>query len=207
MRSFYLLNQDRFPIFQTLSGKSKPSQIGQTVSDQFNASSKSQTASGQLPILQTLSGKLKSSAKQAPLRTFTLSWSHYVFLLGIKNPGERSFYEIEASQQNWTLRDLKRQFNSGLYERLALSRNKKAIRKLARKGQTVGHPRDLLTEPLVLEFLGLDGRSQYSESDLESAIISQIEQFLLEMGKGFLFEARQKRFTFDAEHFFVDLVF
>jgi predicted nuclease of restriction endonuclease-like (RecB) superfamily len=170
-----------------------PQRIRQTMSDEFKAPSKSQTSSGQSD----------SSAR----RPFTLSWSHYVFLLGVKNPDERSFYEIEASEQNWTLRELKRQFDSGLYERLALSRDKEGIRRLAREGQTVGQVSDLLKEPLVLEFLGLDERSRYSESDLESAIISQIERFLLEMGKGFLFEARQKRFTFDEQHFFVDLVF
>jgi predicted nuclease of restriction endonuclease-like (RecB) superfamily len=142
-----------------------------------------------------------------PVRPFTLSWSHYVFLLRIENPNERSFYEIEATEQNWTVRQLKRQFDSGLYERLALSRDKEGIRRLAREGQTVAQASDLLKEPLVLEFLGLDERSQYSESDLESAIIGQIERFLLEMGKGFLFEARQRRFTFDEDHFFVDLVF
>jgi predicted nuclease of restriction endonuclease-like (RecB) superfamily len=125
----------------------------------------------------------------------------------VKNPNERSFYEIEAGAQNWTVRELRRQFESGLYERLALSRDKEGIRKLAREGQTEERPQDLLKEPLVLEFLGLDERSRYSESDLESAIIGQIERFLLELGKGYLFEARQKRFTFDEEHFFVDLVF
>jgi predicted nuclease of restriction endonuclease-like (RecB) superfamily len=200
MRTFHLLHRDRQPIFQSVTGKSGSSQIGQSVTDQFNATRKSQTVSDQLAIFQSLTGKLGSP----PVRPFTLSWTHYVFLLGLKNPNERSFYEIEAHQQNWTVRELKRQFDSGLYERLALSRNKKGIRRLAQKGQTVGHSRDLLKEPLVLEFLGLDERSRYSESDLESAIINQIERFLLEMGKGILFEARQKRFTFDEEHFFVD---
>ncbi|SPE31610.1 conserved hypothetical protein [Candidatus Sulfopaludibacter sp. SbA6] len=188
MRQFYLQNQDR---------------IGQSMIGQFNTGSKSQSAIGQLAIPQPLSGESGSP----PARPFTLSWTHYFFLLGVKNPNERSFYEIEASKQNWTVRELKRQFNSGFYERLALSRDKEGIRRLAREGQTVGQPADLLKEPLVLEFLGLDERSRYSESDLESAIICQIEHFLLEMGKGFLFEARQKRFTFDEEHFFVDLVF
>jgi predicted nuclease of restriction endonuclease-like (RecB) superfamily len=188
MRQFYLQNQDR---------------IGQSVTDQFNAPAIGQTVSDQLAIRQTASGELGPS----PLRPFTLSWSHYVFLLRVKDPNERSFYEIEAAEQDWTLRELKRQFDSGLYERLALSRDKEGIRRLAREGQTVGQPDDLLKEPLVLEFLGLDERSRYSESDLESAIIGQIERFLLEMGKGFLFEARQKRFTFDEDHFFVDLVF
>src|ERR1019366_3243569 len=215
MRTFYLVYEDRSPIFQTVTGKFGPSQIGhsvtdefkaprigQTLSDQSDAPSKSQTVSGQLAIFQTLSGK-----SGPPPRPFTLSWSHYVFLIGIENPNERSFYEIEATEQNWTLRQIKRQFHSGLYERLALSRDKEGIRKLAREGQTVAQVGDLLKEPLVLEFLGLDERSQYSESDLETAIIGQIERFLLEMGKGFLFEARQRRFTFDEDHFFVDLVF
>jgi len=186
MRQFYLQNQDR---------------IGQSLTGQFDTLEKGQSATGQLAILQTLSGK---SGLQVP---FTLSWTHYVLLLGVDNPNERSFYEIEASEQNWTVRELRRQFDSGLYERLALSRDKEGIRRLALEGQIVAQPADLLKEPLVLEFLGLDERSRYSESDLESAIISQIERFLLEMGKGFLFEARQKRFTFDEEHFFVDLVF
>lgn len=138
---------------------------------------------------------------------FKLSWSQYVFLIAINDPDERSFYEIEAVDNGWTLPELKRQFNSGLYERLALSRDKEAVKKLASSGQTITRPEDLLKEPYVLEFLGLDEKAKYSESDLESAIIDKLEQFLLELGKGFLFEARQKRFTFDEEHFFVDLVF
>jgi predicted nuclease of restriction endonuclease-like (RecB) superfamily len=178
MRLFYLQNQNR---------------IRQSLTDQSKALAKSQSLTDQLV--------------PPALNPFTLSWTHYVVLLGIKNPNERSFYEIEAGKQNWTVREFKRQFASGLYERLALSRGKKGIRRLAKEGQTVAHSRDLLKEPLVLEFLGLDEHSHYSESDLESAIISQIERFLLEMGKGFLFEARQKRFTFDEDHFFVDLVF
>jgi len=105
------------------------------------------------------------------------------------------------------VRELKRQFDSSLYERLALSRDKKGIYKLAREGQIVAQPADILKEPLVLEFLGLEERHRYSESDLETAIINRIENFLLELGKGFLFESRQRRFTFDSEHFFVDLVF
>jgi predicted nuclease of restriction endonuclease-like (RecB) superfamily len=140
-------------------------------------------------------------------RPFSLSWSHYVFLLGIKKTDERSFYEIEATSQNWTLHELRRQFQSGLYERLALSRDHDGIRQLAKQGQIVNQPKDLLKEPLVLEFLGLSEQARFSESDLEAAIINQIEHFLLELGKGFLFEARQKRFTFDDDHFFVDLVF
>ncbi len=103
--------------------------------------------------------------------------------------------------------ELKLQVASSLYERLVFSRNKAGIKRLAQEGQLVSKPEDILKEPLVLEFLGMDERAEYSESDLETAIISQIERFLLELGKGFLFEARQKRFTFDEDHFYVDLVF
>lgn len=161
-------------------------------------------------IFQTASGKLamkgKSQASSDP-RPFTLSWSHYVFLLSIKNPDERSFYEIESTSQDWTLKELKRQFDSSLYERLALSRDKAGLRKLAQKGQIIESIADVLKEPLVLEFLGLEEQPRFSENDLESAILNQLEHFLLELGKGFLFEAKQRRFTFDGEHFFVDLVF
>jgi len=138
---------------------------------------------------------------------FSLSWSQYIFLIGVKDEDARSFYEIEAVNNNWTLPELIRQFNSGLYERLALSRDKEGIRKLAKEGQIISKQEDLLKEPYVLEFLGLDESVKYSESDLEGAIIDKLEHFLLELGKGFLFEARQKRFTFDEDHFFVDLVF
>ena len=194
MRRFYLAYSDRvLEIAQTPSGQLGALTIPQTASGQF----------GTLAIRQSMTDELAPAAA----RPFTLGWSHYVFLIGVKDPNERNFYEIEAGAQNWTVRELRRQFDSGLYERLALSRDKEGIRKLAREGQVVAKPGDLLKEPLVLEFLGLDERIRYSESDLESAIIGQIERFLLELGKGFLFEARQKRFTFDEEHFFVDLVF
>ena len=116
-----------------------------------------------------------------------------VALCLIKNDSERRFYEIEATGQDWSLRELKRQFNSGLFERLALSRDKHGIRKLAAQGQVVARPEDLLKEPYVLEFLGLAEKAQYSESELEKAIIDKLEQFLLEPGYGFLFEARQDR--------------
>ena len=105
------------------------------------------------------------------------------------------------------MRQLKRQVASCLYERLARSRDKKRIRKLAEEGHTVTQPADVLRNPLVLEFLGIDEKPGYSETDLETALIDKLQQFLLELGKGFLFEARQKRFTFDEDHYFVDLVF
>ena len=189
MRKFFLLWRERLAeISQTPSAKLP--QPGKTT----------QTPSAQFPITQTVSG-------QSGNPPFTLSWSHYVLLLTIKNPEERNFYEIEAFQADWSFRELKRQVASGLYERLALSHDKKGVRQLASKGHLIMKPEDMLKEPYVLEFLGLDEQAGYSESDLESAIIDRLEHFLLELGKGFLFEARQKRFTFDEDHFFVDLVF
>ncbi|MCY2994652.1 MAG: PDDEXK nuclease domain-containing protein [Planctomycetota bacterium] len=107
----------------------------------------------------------------------------------------------------WTVRELERQIASSLYERLALSRDKDEIRRLACEGQVVEKAADLIKNPLVLEFLDLEEKPVYTEQELESAIIDRLETFLLELGKGFLFEARQKRFTFDGEHFYVDLVF
>jgi len=125
----------------------------------------------------------------------------------IKDDQERRFYEIEAVNEQWTYRHLQRQYGSSLYERLALSRNKEEILHLANEGQTIEKPQDMMKNPLVLEFLGMDEKADYSESDLETAIINKLSLFLLELGKGFLFEARQKRFTFDEDHFKVDLVF
>lgn len=186
MRKFYLAYGGKSIKSETLSRKSQEHRESQTGSD--------------------LCLKPETDKQNLSMR-FTLSWSHYIFLIGIENPDERMFYELEAAEQNWSLRELKRQFNSSLYERLALSRNKKAILALAKKGQSVEKPQDLLKEPYVLEFLGLDEKQQVSETDLETAIIDKIESFILELGKGFLFEARQKRFTLDEDHFFVDLVF
>ncbi|MBM9538671.1 PDDEXK nuclease domain-containing protein [Desulfobulbus alkaliphilus] len=193
MRKFYLTYVDRLP------------EKCQMPSGIFTLPQKSQTPSGESASQEFPQLWQKGSTKvNLP---FNLSWSQYVFLISIDNPEERSFYEIEAAQGGWTLPELKRQFNSGLYERLALSRDKEGVKKLAAEGQLVARPEDLLKEPYILEFLGLDEKAKYSESDLESAIIDKLEHFLLELGKGFLFEARQKRFTFDEEHFFVDLVF
>jgi len=141
------------------------------------------------------------------LYPFKLSWSHYLILMRIENEDARHFYEIEAFQQQWTFRQLQRQYGSSLYERLALSRNKDEVIRLANEGQVIEKSRDLLKNPLVLEFLDLDESFAYSENDLESAIINKLSNFLLELGKGFLYEGRQKRFTFNEDHFRVDLVF
>lgn len=138
--------------------------------------------------------------------SFTLSWSHYLVLMRIKNDEERRFYEIECQKQDWSVRQLKREYGTSLYERLALSRDKEEVMRLSQEGQTIEKPKDIIKDPLTLEFLGLHRDSSFSESSLESAIISKLQDFLLEMGKGFLFEARQKKFTFNERHFYVDLV-
>ena len=138
---------------------------------------------------------------------FTLSYSHYLFLMRIDNPDERKFYEIEATSSNWSLRELKRQFDSALYERLSLSKDKEKVKLLAHKGQVIENPIDIVKDPYVLEFLGLPEKSCYSESELESRLIEKLENFLLELGKGYTFVGRQVRLSFDEKHFFVDLVF
>ena len=138
---------------------------------------------------------------------FKLSWSHYLILMRMENIEERNFYEIESIENNWSLRELRRQIDSALYERLVLSRDKEKVKELAFKGQVIEKPEDVVKNPYILEFLGLSERSDYSETDLETSIINNLEKFLLELGKGFLFQGRQVRFTFDEEHYFVDLVF
>lgn len=159
-------------------------QIGETVFSQFS----------NLPAVSTG-------------RKFFLSWSHYLKLMRIKNVDERHFYEIEAAKNDWSLSELERQYDSSPYERLALSGNKEKVLQLAQKGQAVETPADAVKDPYVLEFLGLPELPIYSESELETRIIDHLQQFLLELGTGFAFVGRQVRFTFDEEHFRVDLVF
>lgn len=159
--------------------------IGQTVSDQFGAN---------LPA--TMND-----------RKFFLSWSHYLKLMRIEDMGKRHFYEIESARSAWSLKELQRQMDSGLYERLALSRDKDGVLRLAREGQVVESPEDAVKDPYVLEFLGLKEEASYSETELESRIIDHLQEFLLELGRGFAFMGRQQRFTYEEDHFQVDLVF
>ena len=143
----------------------------------------------------------KYSIGQTLSAQFKLSWSHYIFLCKIDNLEERNFYEIESTNNNWSLRELKRQFDTELYERLVLSRDKEEIKLLSKQGQIIEKPKDLMKDPYVLEFLGLEGLTKYSENYLEIAIINHIEKFIMELEKGFLFQGRQVKFTFDEEHF------
>ena len=150
---------------------------------------------------------LTYSISQTVSAEFKLSYSHYLTLMRVANIEERNFYEIEAINNSWSLRELKRQMDFALYERLVLSRDKEKVLELSQKGQLIEKPQDIVKDPYILEFLGLDEKAIYSENDLETAIINHIEKFIMKLGKGFLFQGRQVRFTFDEEHFFVDLVF
>jgi predicted nuclease of restriction endonuclease-like (RecB) superfamily len=149
---------------------------------------------------------LPKSIDPSSMPRFTLSWSHYIVLMRIKNEEERQFYEIEALREHWSVRHLQRQYASSLYERLALSRDKDEVMRLSREGLQVAEPQDVIKNPITLEFLGLKPDSTYTEKKLENKIISSIQKFLLELGKGFLFETRQKCLVFDEEFFYVDLV-
>ena len=148
------------------------------------------------PNCQTLSSKL--------------SWSHYCELLYISDDDKRSFYEKEAINANWSVRELKRQISSSLFERLLLSNgetNKKKVLELALKGNEIAKPEDIVKDPYVFEFLGLPENKPMMESDLEEALVRQIEKFLLELGKGFMFVGTQQRVTFGNTHYYVDMVF
>lgn len=137
----------------------------------------------------------------------SLSWTHYRMLLKADELGKRTFYEIEAIKNNWSARELDRQICSLLYERLVLSRDKKGVMRLAVKGHAVHKPADVFKDPMVMEFLGLPESSKLVETDLEQAMINNLQSFLLELGKGFAFIARQERLTLDGDHFYIDLVF
>lgn len=136
-----------------------------------------------------------------------LSWWHYCLIMRIKNPNARGFYLIETEKENWSTRELERQINSLLYERLALSRDKKKVKELSLKGQVIEKPSDLIKEPYILEFLNLERSYNYSETELEQKLIDNLKKFILELGKGFMFVERQQRITLEDENFYIDLVF
>ena len=194
IRKFYTAHQE-------IGGDNRKSETASRISESIT-----ETPSRELIKIPGTTGNI-SEIWQKLSDKFSLSWSHYVVLLTIKSIDERKFYEIEAMENSWGIRELKRQINSSIYERLALSRDKKKVKELSERGHLIETPQDILKSPYILEFLELKEHSNYSEHELETAIIDKIETFLLELGKGFLFEARQKRFTFDDDHFYVDLVF
>jgi predicted nuclease of restriction endonuclease-like (RecB) superfamily len=189
-KGFSVENLDRMrKFYQTYS-------ISSTLSTIFN-----------IQKTQTLSAEFIKLDYQTLSSFFKLTWSHYVFLMRIDDEKERRFYEIESEKYNWSVRELKRQYDSALYARLALSRDKEGILKLSEQGQIIEKPKDIIKDPYILEFLGLPELHQYSETELEEEIINKLEHFLLELGHGFTFVARQQRITFDDKHFRIDLVF
>jgi predicted nuclease of restriction endonuclease-like (RecB) superfamily len=157
---------------------------------------------------QVIGSALRSQSASTTYPQFQqeLGWSHYRLLMTVSDPAPRSFYEVEAAREGWSSRELERQIASLLYERLAASRNQDEVLALARRGQEVITPQHIVKDPVVLEFLGLPERPQWRERDLEQSIIDHLQEFLLELGKGFCFVARQKRIMLDGDHFFVDLV-
>ena len=184
MRKFYLVYRDRDEMIVQ-------SPIGQLKLMQENG------------IVQSPIGQLSIDHQNFP---FKLSWTHYQVLMTIENSEERSFHEQAAINESWSVQTLKRQYHSSLYERLALSKDKANVMAMAGKGAMPYRPADILKSPYVLEFAGLDDKSSYHESDLEFAVLNKMQDFLLEMGKGFLFEKRQRRFTFNDKNFYCDLV-
>lgn len=154
---------------------------------------------------QTLSAEFKKSQKVSD--EFNLSWSHYLKLMRIDDENERKFYEIEAFKNKWSIRELNRQYDTALFTRLALSKGENEILELSLKGQIIEKPQDAIKDPYILEFIGLPDNTNYSESELEQKLIDKLEHFLLELGNGFTFVARQNRISFDDKHFRVDLVF
>ena len=182
MRQFYMVYKDR------------ENEIIQSTIGQFGQRSE---------IIQSGIGQLDMTYAKLP---FKLSWTHYQILMRIEDKDERDFYEKEAIRSGWNVSTLKRQYHSSLYERLALSRNKDDVLRLANEGAIPQKPEDILHTPYVLEFAGLEDKASYHESDLESAVIDKMQKFLLELGKGFLYEQRQKRFSFHDKNFYVDLI-
>lgn len=191
MRSFYYIYQKG----QTLSDESGKGKTRIVATDAENRISETASRMAALSNTHTL------------YRKFELSWSHYLKLMRIDDENERNFYEIEAAKNNWSVRELDRQYDTALYTRLTLSRDKKEVQKLSERGLIIENPKDAIKDPYILEFIGLPEESSYSESDLEQGIIDKLEHFLLELGTGFTFVARQKRISFDDKHFYIDLVF
>ncbi len=194
MRSFYL----HFGMNDTVLTKS-----GQQLKERKNL-----TVSGKSKTVLTVSGQNKKSAKASGLTVSDqLSWSHYYELLKCTDEMEISFYQQTAIHEGWSVRELRRQMGTALFERIALSKNTKSVMKLAAKGQIIENDTDIAKDPYVLEFLNIPEHYSYSEKHLEQKIIDNLQKFILELGKGFAFIARQFRITLNNKHYRVDLVF
>ncbi len=205
-RMFYMLYpQIRQPVVAELDEAFSLLSIGQPVVDQFTGHNPSDSATTGCRIRGAQSPELPSPLE--PQQLIRLSWTHLIELIRIDDPWQRAFYENECLSGHWSKRQLQRQIESLLYERTGLSRNKKAVIERARKQEPQESIADMLRDPYVLEFTGLAERSEYSEDQLESALLDHLQRFLLELGRGFCFEARPFRMTEGRKHHRVDLVF
>lgn len=200
-------------------------QLGVAIESYLQKNSQWVSSSGVIPIWQTASAKLQTPENQAdgiwrsasakleewetpPDRLFyRLNFSSLLYIAGLEEPLKRAFYEQEAIRGCWTYRELDRQVSSQYYERMGLSKDKKTLQKLAVKNAQQLAPRDILHNPVTLEFLGIESQEVYTETKLESYILNHLQSFLLEMGRGFCFEARQKRILIDQDYFKADLIF
>ncbi|PJB38766.1 MAG: DUF1016 domain-containing protein [Deltaproteobacteria bacterium CG_4_9_14_3_um_filter_51_14] len=190
-RTFYLVYADRIP------------EIRHIGYGEFKTSGKRHTQSG---VLDTMTLAVEQAGAVRGFSPY-LGWSHYRTLMNVENQNERLFYEIEAENEGWDVDHLKRQVHTFLFARLLKSRNKEGVMALTREGHTVRTPADTIKNPYILDFLGLPDSDVLHESEIEKAIIDNIQLFLLELGKGFAFVGRQKRLQFDEDFFYVDLVF
>lgn len=202
MRQFY----NNYRIVSTLSRQFKTDKIQPIASEQSQETQISSTPSIKSNEAEKLSSVLSKSLMTEKMLS-KLSWSHICLLLAISDTDARSFYEIEIASNGWSVREAKRQIDSMLFERLALSKDKKGLKQLAEKGQIIESPEDALKDPYVLEFLGLEEKKHWLESDLEQAIMDHLQKFIMELGKGFMFVARQFRISINNEHYHIDLVF
>jgi predicted nuclease of restriction endonuclease-like (RecB) superfamily len=190
-RTFYTVYADRDPEIRHIAG------------GELDANKKRHTQSGVLDDMAQAVEKSDTSMGFSP----NLGWTHYRALMNVEHRNERLFYEIETEKEGWDVELLERQIHTFLFARLLKSRNKEGVMELTREGQTVATPADTIKNPYILDFLGLPDSSVLHESKIEEAIIGNLQTFLLELGKGFAFVARQKRLQFDSNYFFIDLVF
>ena len=201
-RGFSVTNLKYFRMFYQAYSDRAP-EIRHTAGDEFEISQNGHRAGD---VFKRMELAVKKNAR---LKGFSalLSWSHYRALLRVENDSERMFYEIEAENENWSVAHLNRQINTLLFARLLKSKDKDGLIKLSEEGQVVEKPADLIKNPYILDFLGLPESNRLHESKLEEAIIENIQAFLLELGKGFAFVARQKRVSTENSEFYIDLVF
>ena len=203
MRKFYQTYIDRAATILSPSGRVFSQQeILSPMGRELSKSGNLHPQDGELTPIQCSTG-VESPAGFHP----HLSWSHYRALMRVENEQARQFYEQEAARNHWNKRQLERQINTLLFERLLKSRDKDGVLQLANDGQTTEHPIDIIKDPYALEFLGLPESHRLLESDLEAALTTHMQEFLLELGAGFAFVARQKRLTLNGDHFYADLVF